>query len=137
MTAPSMRPPCERPSWLLSSGSALKMRLRMTATENSTPTRMPTTTIVVTSNALTMWLLRELVMLDMSSMLVITELACLSLLEFRHVRTGTQAARAGRARATHRGDGSRDRRERGVGRGHDPSARGTHRVQPAGALQSL
>src|SRR5690606_35994393 len=126
MSAPSMRPPCERPSWLLSSGSALKMRLRMKATENSTPTRIPTTTIVVTSSASIMMLLIPLVLLDVHSMLDQSVLVCLSMLESRHVGTGTQTARTGRAGAAHRGHGPRDRRERGVGRGHDSPARGAH-----------
>lgn len=52
--APSIRPPWEWPSWRLSSGSASRMRLMMKATENSTPTIRPTTTVVTTSSVLSM-----------------------------------------------------------------------------------
>ncbi len=54
ITAPSIRPPWAWPSWPLSSGSALRIGLMTKATENSTPTIRPTTTVVRTSSALSM-----------------------------------------------------------------------------------
>jgi hypothetical protein len=52
--APSIRPPWAWPSWPLSSGRASRIRFMMKATENSTPTIRPTTTVVTTSSALSM-----------------------------------------------------------------------------------
>lgn len=54
ITAPSIRPPWEWASWLLSSGRALKIGFMTKATENSTPTIRPTVTMVITSSALSM-----------------------------------------------------------------------------------
>ncbi|BFO18579.1 hypothetical protein SHKM778_49670 [Streptomyces sp. KM77-8] len=48
ITAPSIRPPWARASWPLSSGRASKIRFMTKATENSTPTITPTTTVVTT-----------------------------------------------------------------------------------------